>query len=149
MFWTGRPQNRDTRNTTLFKRLARSELRIYMNDQQDGRLMSLGPEQKVCLGHGSKVCFYGNLLRFQAEKRTRDLCLRRLILAALKTTTQKQEGGLCGVCLSIPGGGFNPQRFQTSGNFQQYSESFSVVTLETTKVVLLQLPDRGQRCCSK
>lgn len=67
---------------------------------------------------------YGKPLRFQAEKPTRDLCLRRLILAALKTTTQKQEGA-CVVSASVLGWRFSTAESQTPGNFQQYSESFS------------------------
>lgn len=92
---TSRSQNRDVWKITLFmgcKRFARLELGIYINEWQDGILMSSGQEQKGFVGPAWKSAFMGNLSRIWSREVTRDLCFRRLILAALKRTTQKQGG---------------------------------------------------------
>ena len=105
-FWTDRPQNRDTRNTTLFKRFARFGLGTYMNEQQDEDWWAWDQSKKYAEAM-LKSLRYGKPFKTSSREVTSDLCFRRLILAALKMTTQKQKGGLCGVYLNTPGWRFS------------------------------------------
>lgn len=54
-----------------------------------------------------KSLCYRKPFKISSREVTRDLCFKRLMLAALKMTTQKQEGGLCGVYLNTPGWRFS------------------------------------------
>lgn len=101
---TSRPQNRDTWKTTLFreyKRFARLELRIYVNERQDGRLMSLRTEQKGSVDHARKSAFMGHPLRILGREVTRELCFRRLILGHWRYDT-KARGNLFGIYFNGP-----------------------------------------------
>ena len=129
---TSRFQNRDVWKTTLFtgcKRFARLELRLYINEWQDGRLMSLGPKQKGFVGLAWKSAFMGNLSRIWGREVTRDLYFRRLILAALKRTTQKQGGTHLASTSIVQCSGSQPQWFHSPRNVWQCRETFLVVTL--------------------